>query len=180
VATLRRLNSHIRVTGDVADVRGADQLRSLIDGFDILVQCADEPPGIRSWANRACLDLRMPWVDGGYHGPFITVGAYTPGNGPCWECIRNSESEKLNVPLRSGADIEKTLPRAPGNPVSAPAAMLSGALAAHAAVSLITDAPTVPTGCLFGINLMLPDRELIFEESGRRDDCGACAATPVA
>ncbi|WP_419196552.1 HesA/MoeB/ThiF family protein [Actinacidiphila glaucinigra] len=75
---LRRTNSDITVTAQRTRITGPGDLEAILPGCDLLVMCADRPDDIRTWANTACLNADLPWVDGGYHGPLVTVGAYAP------------------------------------------------------------------------------------------------------
>ncbi|GFJ87277.1 HesA/MoeB/ThiF family protein [Phytohabitans rumicis] len=92
VARLRRLNSDIEVTGEQRRIGSQQDIADVIEGCDVLAQCADQPADIRRWANLACLTAGIPWADGGYRGPMLTAGGYQPGVGACWECLREAES----------------------------------------------------------------------------------------
>ncbi len=128
---------------------------------------------LRCWANRACLAARIPWVDGGYHGPLVTAGAYLPGDGSCWECLRAAELARLGLPAADPAEAGRGLPRAPGNAASAVTAGLSGQLVAHLAMAMLTGAPPITPGTLYGINLIMPGDPVLVRHP-RRPDCPAC------
>jgi molybdopterin/thiamine biosynthesis adenylyltransferase len=177
VARLTRLNSDIEVTGERFAVRDQDDLARLIDGFDVLVLGADRPGDIRSWANRACLAAGVPWVDGGYHGALLTLAAYTPGDGPCWECLRIAELRRPEMSVFNPDDKLFLGPRVPGHPVTAVSAMVTGCLMAHAAIALITGAPALPTGSGYGVNLVVPDDRLMVRHP-RQPECPACGHLP--
>jgi molybdopterin/thiamine biosynthesis adenylyltransferase len=171
---LRRLNSDITVTGERRWIGSQADFAALLPGHDLLVVCADRPAPIRVWANRACLAAGTPWIDGGYHGALITAGAYAPGRGPCWECLRATENARVGLPVTNGEDLAKALPRAPGHPVTAVTAGLSGHLIAHLAIALLTGTAPITPGTVYGINLMTPGDPLIVHHP-RRPDCPACA-----
>ncbi len=185
LATLRALNSEVVVTGEQREVTGPEDLATLLKAappgagadsgcaYDLLAVCADHPPEIRRWANRACLAAGVPWVDAGYRGPLVTVGVHAPGRGPCWECLRAGEVERRDLRLPPGQSEEVASPRMPWNPVNAVTAGLSGSLLAHAALALLTGVPRTRPGFRYGINLMTPG-EPVLERSGRRPDCPAC------
>src|SRR5262249_34014182 len=170
VERLRQLNSDIQVTGIRMTIRGEQDLRPLAADCDVLVLCADQPGEIRSWANRACLASSTPWVDAGYHGPIAKASAYVPGRGPGYECCWAAEQER-NREL--GIDREYSLARGGSNAVAAPAAGISGHLAAHAATALVTGVPRIAPGQLRGVNLVMPDHAFVLDDPWR-PDCPAC------
>jgi molybdopterin/thiamine biosynthesis adenylyltransferase len=181
VATLRALNSDVTVTGERREVRGPEDLTDLMSAptstsahaYDLLVLAADRPEALRRWANRACLTAGLPWVDAGYRGPLVTAGVYVPGQGACWECLRDGEIARRDLRLGPGQDPEVASPRMPWNPASAVTAGLSGALLAHAALALLTGVPAMEPGFRFGVNLMLPG-DPVHQRTPRRPDCPAC------
>ncbi|WP_329140959.1 ThiF family adenylyltransferase [Streptomyces sp. NBC_01476] len=178
VAALRSLNSDVTVTGEPREIRGPADLARLLgygEGvpYDLLVLGADRPPEIRRWANRVCLDLKLPWVEGGYRGPLITAGVHVPGDGPCWECLRAGEAERRDLRLAPGQDEEAASPRMPWNPASAVTAALSGTLVAHAALALLSGVPPMEPGFRYGINLMALG-DPVLQRHPRRPACPAC------
>jgi molybdopterin/thiamine biosynthesis adenylyltransferase len=173
VAHLRQRNSDIEITAERMRIASQDDCVAAIAGYGLLALCADQPDELRSWANRACLAARIPWVDGGYHGPLITAGAYVPGAGPCWECLRTGELARLDLPADLGAP-GRRLPRPPGHPATAVTAGLSGQLVAHLAIALLTRTSPVTPGTVYGFNLMVPGDPVVVRHP-RRPDCPACA-----
>jgi molybdopterin/thiamine biosynthesis adenylyltransferase len=175
LATLRALNSDVTVTGERREVTGPEDLTELVSRaqYDLLVLAADRPDEIRRWTNRACLAAGLPWVDAGYRGPLVTAGVYVPGQGACWECLRDGEIARRDLRLGPGQDPESASPRMPWNPASAVTAGLSGALLAHAALALLTGVPAMEPGFRFGVNLMLPG-DPVHQRTPRHLDCPAC------
>jgi molybdopterin/thiamine biosynthesis adenylyltransferase len=182
-AALRALNSDVTVTGERREIRGQGDLADLlIDGpgrYDVLVLGADRPPEIRRWANRVCLALGTPWVEGGYRGPLVTAGVHVPGTGPCWECQRAGEVERRDLRLGPGQSEDAASPRMPWNPASAVTAGLSGTLVAHAALALLTGVPRMEPGFRYGLNLMALG-DPVLERHPRRPHCPACGTPPAA
>lgn len=179
-AALRRLRAHnsdITVTGQALTITGAQDLAALAVGCDVLVLTADTPPQIRSWANRACLRTGTCWTHSGYHGPQINLGLYRPGHGPCYECAyaaaRDHEPDLEVMPSPPAGSVDE--PQA-SNAVSAG---IAGNLAAHAAMSLITGAPRLPTNREYGLNLVTLDHGVLLDLETPRPDCPACGATPT-
>ncbi|MGH3341981.1 MAG: HesA/MoeB/ThiF family protein [Carbonactinosporaceae bacterium] len=172
VARLRLVNSDIEVTGQHLEVQGPADLAALADQADVLLLAADQPPEIRMWTNQACLRQQTPWVDSGYHGPQVTATAYVPGEGPCYQCMltgaRHDEPE-----LWAGDHAG----RLGGKAVSAVSGGLSGHLAAHLVMALITGAPPVDNGTVYGFNLIALGHHFALTYP-RRDDCPACGARP--
>jgi molybdopterin/thiamine biosynthesis adenylyltransferase len=184
VAALRALNSDVSVTGERREIHGPDGLAALLapDGgrspYDLLVLGADRPPEIRRWANRVCIALGLPWVEGGYRGPLVTAGVHVPGDGPCWECQRAGEDERRDLRLAPGQSEDAASPRMPWNPASAVTAGLSGTLVAHAAIALLTGVPPMRPGFRYGVNLMALG-DPVLQRHPRRPDCPACGAGPA-
>jgi molybdopterin/thiamine biosynthesis adenylyltransferase len=170
VDRLRQLNSDIRVTGTRLAIESEADLRRLAQGCDVLVLCADQPGEARAWANRACLATGTPWVDSGYHGPVVSAAAYVPHQGACYECVWLTEHDRHAA---MGVSAEYTARRGGSNAVSAPTAGLSGYLAAHFCIALLTGVVPVRSGLIQGINLISPDQHYLIETQ-RRSDCPAC------
>jgi molybdopterin/thiamine biosynthesis adenylyltransferase len=149
-ARLRRLNSDITVTDARTMVTDEADLDELVRDCDVFVLCADQPGQIRAWANRACLRAGTPWVDAGYHGPNVNATAYVPGDGPCYECVwlREHEQHRAVAPGRP-YDVDRSGLSA----VNAVSAGLSGHLAAHLTIALITGIPAIAPGQPLTVNL---------------------------
>lgn len=197
LVALRALNSDVTVTGERREVRGPEDLAALLEGgtprvgcgvsggptggalgrsrYDLLVLGADRPAEIRRWANRVCLALDLPWVEGGYRGPLVTAGVHVPGAGPCWECQRAGEVERRDLRLRPGQSEDAASPRMPWNPASAVTAELSGTLVAHAALALLSGVPPMEPGFRYGLNLMALG-DPVLQRHPRRADCPACGS----
>jgi hypothetical protein len=175
LAHLRRLNSDIEITAQQLRIASSDDCTAVVAGYDLLALCADRPDDLRIWVNRACLAGRLPWVDGGYHGPLVTAGAYVPGTGPCWECLRAGELARLNLPAKVG-DRARGLPRPPGHPSAAVPAGLSGQLVAHLAIAMLTRTSPVTPGTVYGVNLMVLGEPVVIGHP-RRSGCPACGGT---
>lgn len=172
VTRLQDLNSDVNATGEQTRVSGADDIARLADGCDVLILAADQPPAIRRWANRACLQARRPWVDACYHGPLVQVGAFVPPEGPCFECTRLAMRDQDAELGANTADSDRRL-EAIMHAVSAVSAGLSGYLAAHLAIALITGIPPVNPGEISAVNLAALDAPFSFKAS-RHPDCQAC------
>ncbi len=171
-ARLRDLNSDIDVTGEQAEIGSVADIAALAADCDVLLLCADRPPEINSWANRACLATETPWVATGYHGPLVPVATYVPGNGACYQCLRMTQIENQR---RIGARPDDAAGReeAAGNAVAAPSAGISGYLAAHAVLSLLTGIPPATPGRIYSVNLVALDEPFVFS-GPRRADCPDC------
>jgi molybdopterin/thiamine biosynthesis adenylyltransferase len=155
-AAVRRLcerNSGVLVTGERRDIDDPQTVQTLATGFDVVVLAADNPTEIRSWTNRACHETGTPWVLGGYHGPLATVGLYRPGTGPCYDCARTAEQDRLaGLPPRTGWSPAVGI--SPPHAANATTAGMTGHLAAHAAISLLTGVPALPVNRQYAVNLV--------------------------
>jgi molybdopterin/thiamine biosynthesis adenylyltransferase len=174
VRRLRRLNSDIQITGSRLRIEGVDDVISLAEECDVLVLAADHPAEIRTWVNRASLATGTPWVDGGYHGPQVSVGTYVPGKGACYECLRAGlDDERAALGADPDPDDGRRLAAAVANAVAAPSAGISGHLVAHAVLALLTDVPPAPVGRMHAVNLMDLGEPFVIDHP-RRSDCPAC------
>src|SRR5580658_325290 len=173
VRRLRRLNSDISVTGECVNLREED-LVPLAKDCDVLLMAADKPEELRLWTNRACLTVGRPWVNVGYHGPVVTVGTYVPWASACWECVRAADEEQH--PLAVDLD---TVRHSAENAVIAVSAGLTGVLAAHAVITLLTGVPPATPGQLQAINLVQLNSPFVIS-SDRRPDCPGCGQPALA
>jgi molybdopterin-synthase adenylyltransferase len=175
VTRLRELNSDIEITGQRAEITRAADADGLAEDCDVLLLTADRPPELRIWVNRACLSARRPWVYGGYHGPLVQCGVFVPGEGPCWECnARTLDTRSAAI----GAHTEDSPQRraAMFRAVGATSAGLSGYLAAHHVISLLTGIPPVVPGQVSMVNLAAIGASQVFSEPPH-PECEACAAS---
>ena len=175
VTRLAQLNSDIKVTGQCTEATSTEDVLGLIADCDVLLLTADRPPELRIWANRACLIARRPWVYGGYHGPLVQTGVFVPGQGPCWECNARSLDDG-NAAI--GAQVEDSPQRraAMFGAVGATSAGLSGYLAAHNVISLLTGIPPAVPGQVSMVNLAAIDASQVFC-APPHPECDACRAT---
>ena len=173
VEKLRSLNSDITVSGERLRVESADDVAGLLASCDVLLLAADQPPDVRVWTNRACLAAGRPWVDAGYHGPTVQVGVYQPGTGGCWECLDDASMEQDLALGAIGSDASHA-PVAVSTAVASVPAGISGYLAAHQVISLITGVPPARPGVVSAINLAALGSPFTFT-TPPRPDCPACA-----
>lgn len=152
VRRLVRLNSDIEVTGQRLRVSDADDVEPLARSCDVLLLAADQPADVRVWTNRACLAADRPWVNAGYQGPRVQVGAFIPGDGACLECVflhgRDFQRQSGGQP-----DQAEGPGAAAAHAVGAASAGICGYLAAHLVISMITGIPPVAGGQMKGVNL---------------------------
>lgn len=173
VHRLRERNSDVLVTGDRRTVDGRDTITTIAKGFDLVALAADGPPKIRSWTNRACLALGIPWVWGGYHGPLMTVGVYRPGAGPCYDCAEAAERErKAAAPART--EWQPAIGEIPPHAANFATVTITGSFAAEAAVSLLIGPPRVPVNRIYQFNLVDRLERLVIGPETRHPRCSAC------
>ncbi|ONF61742.1 ThiF family adenylyltransferase [Amycolatopsis keratiniphila] len=170
VRELRARNSDIQITGQALTVTGPAALIDLAVRFDLVVLAADQPTEIRTWTNRVCDATGTAWVHAGYHGPQINYGLYRPGTGPCYECIDTTERER-RLETAPPAPVTALQEVQAGNAVSAG---VSGNLAAHAAMSLITGVPDLAPNREYAFNLVTLDGYAVSTLDAPRPGCPAC------
>jgi molybdopterin-synthase adenylyltransferase len=173
VERLRACNSDVLVTGERTMVDGVDVLHRFAERCDVLVLTADRPEDIRSWANQACHRASTPWVYGGYVGPRITFGAYRPGLGPCYDCGRVAERQRLAA-LPPRTLWSPPTAEAHHDAANAVTAGMAGHLIAYAAMSIITGTPELPINCQYTLNLVTLDGIHRIGPMEPRPDCPTC------
>jgi molybdopterin-synthase adenylyltransferase len=172
VARLHRLNSDVEITGQRMKATCIEDVLGLARDCDVLLLAADQPPELRIWTNRACIAAKRSWVDAGYHGPLVQAGAFVPGKGPCWECTRLALRDGHAA---DGAHQDDSPHRADAvfGAVGAVPAGMSGYLAAHLAISLLTGVPPVVPGRIETVNLASLDTPLALSNPPH-PACEAC------
>lgn len=171
-ARLRRLNTDIAVSSQRLRVESADDVLALAGGCDVLLLSADRPVQVRDWVNRACLAAGRPWVDSGYHGPLVQVGVYRPGTGACRECLHDA-ADDIRRDLGTWAEDRRRRSAAVGHAVGSVSAGISGYLAAHQVISLLTGVPPAVPGTIQSVNLVALDAPASFTVLPR-PGCPAC------
>ncbi|MFD5466685.1 HesA/MoeB/ThiF family protein [Kitasatospora sp. NPDC127059] len=162
---LRAVNSGIEITHDTRTVDSRAALAELVAGHDALALCADEPDSetLRGWASEVCAQTGVPWVGGGYNGPFVSVGTFTR-EGPCFQCVAAGEEARLP---------DGPPPRLGGKGVLSASAGISGNLVAYEVVALLSGVSRLAPGYLRAINLIAPDDQPLIRHE-RRPDCPNC------
>jgi molybdopterin/thiamine biosynthesis adenylyltransferase len=172
VARLRRLNSHVNVTGQEVQVQSSDDIAPLAEGRDLLVLCADTPPEqIYLWTNEAALRTNTPWLVSAYAGPMLVVGIYVPFETPCYQCLNHDQAQKRVA--RDGSEAQALLAVPVVNAVIAPTANLTGHLGALEAVYFLTGLQPQTRGRVFHQNLMIYDH-FYYVEPPFWAECPAC------
>lgn len=162
---LRQVNSGVAVTTEQRMVDAEAELAALIGGADALALCADRSRGeyIKRVADGACAVAGIPWVGGGYSGPFISIGVHGPG-GACDAClVAGEEAHRRPGPVGHIG----------GPGVIASSAGICGNWIAYEVISQLTGAARQPPGYVRGINLIAPD-QLVNIRHPPRPDCELC------
>jgi len=175
VDRLRRLNSDIEITGQHMRATCQEDVAVLLEGCDVFMLGADRPPELRVWVNRASIAAGRPWIDAGYHGPRTQVGVYVPGTGACWECTRVYNRERHEA-MGADPDGPEGHIGAVWTAVGAVSAGISGYLAAHQVIALITGIPPVTPGRIDAVNLSALDVPMVVDDPPH-PDCPACGVS---
>lgn len=166
-------NSDVTVTGELLTITDPDSLRGMAAKFDVLLLAADQPGEIRSWTNAACHAAGTAWVHGGYHGPLVTIGLYSAGAGPCYDCGRKAELERrATLPSRSAWKPGLTIKQPHAANVTT--AGIAGHLAAHATIRMITAVPGFRTNCEYGFNLVTLEDSYALGPRSPVQGCPTC------
>lgn len=173
VSRLAQLNGDIEVTGQRMTATCPQDVLGIAAECDVLLLTADRPPELRIWANRACLAANRPWVYGGYHGPLVQAGVFVPGSGSCWECNALALRDR-NAKIGGQVEDAPQHRDAMFNSVGATSAGMSGYLAAHHVISLLTGIPPAVPGQVTMVNLAAIDASQVFCEPPH-PACEACA-----
>lgn len=107
-------------------------------------------------------------MDAGYLGPLVHVGQYVPGRGACWQCLRDASLERDTA---LGAHFGDAADR--GVAVGAVPAGISGYLAAHHVIGLLTGVPPPTPGTIQTVNLAALDSPFTVADPPR-PGCPAC------
>jgi molybdopterin-synthase adenylyltransferase len=174
VALLRAHNSDIEITGERRTIDGIAVLRALAVDFDVVLLAADQPQQIRSWTNQACLATGTAWVHGGYHGPEAGVGLYRAGTGPCYDCgCAEERARQALLPKRTAWS--PAVGAVAPNAAIAVSAGITGLLAAHAAMCLITGAPALRVNCQYRYNLATLQETAVLGPETPSPQCPSCS-----
>jgi molybdopterin-synthase adenylyltransferase len=171
VERLARMNPYCTVTGEQSRADSTDSVARLMEGHDLLMLCADQPlHTIREWTNKAALRTGTPWMIAQYAGPMAVVGLFVPGHTGCPACLP-SVGDRLRE--RHGTEPEDLFSFT-GHAVIAPAANLTGHLAALDAIYHLTGIPPTSLGRMFHLSLTdLTYHYVVAPPAGQKcDTCG--------
>ncbi len=104
---LRKVNSEIKVTGEVTDITYAN-IQRIVKGATIVLDATDNMD-TRFLVNDACVKLAIPWVYAGAVGTTGMVMNIVPG-GPCLRCVFPSLPQPGQLPTCDTVGIINTLP----------------------------------------------------------------------
>lgn len=110
----------------------------LISGYDVVLSCVDNAP-LRYALNQACVERKVPLVDGAVKGFTGVLTVVVPGRGPCYECaFPQSRAGKV----------------AGGPPIWSPLPGVVGALEASEALKIMLGTGKVGAGSALLIDLL--------------------------
>jgi molybdopterin-synthase adenylyltransferase len=168
IGHLRRLNSHVEVSGGELRVRSSEDLVPIMKDCDFFALCADTPRGlINKWVNEAALRTGTPWLLAVHAGPMAMVGSYLPGRTPCWDCVQHHAAREQ---LATWGATE--IPQPPLTASIAPTAAISGHLGALEIIYYLAGIRD-DVGRQLAVNLLLPGDSSSFAP-GFWDECPMC------
>jgi bacteriocin biosynthesis cyclodehydratase domain-containing protein len=169
---LMRLRPDLRYAGVDLRVDHEDDLRSLVEGMDVVACCADEPSldAIAALVAGACLPLAVPHLICGYHGATGRVGPFWYARRPALGC-HGCLIQFNDAGVATGSGASSSAPRR-RSPVSAAQAQLVGALAASEILHFRAGVQPATAGKVFALDsLTLHSRRLRVP---LRSDCAIC------
>lgn len=170
VARLRKLNSHVTVTGAELQVTSTDDLVPIMHNVDLCVLAADTPADrIQEWTNLAALRTGTPWLVAIHGGPMVATGIYQPGTSPCYQCAMHRLADR-SIATWGAPPLPQ---RTPVTATIAPTAMIAGHYGALEAVYFLAGMRPQTVGRQFHQNLLVYDHQE-FNEPEFWADCPAC------
>lgn len=85
---LEKINPDLNVDVITDKIESEEQLYGYMsEGYDFVVRAIDSPIQAVLWINRCCVNLKIPYISGGFLEYFGIVGpTYVPGQTPCFDC----------------------------------------------------------------------------------------------
>ena len=156
--TLQALNPDVSVVG--YDVRlGADNILDIIDGYDVIVDGADNFP-TRYLLNDASLLKKIPVVHGSIFRFDGMVTVFAPYEGPCYRCMIPEPPPAELAPSCAEAGVLGVLPG------------IIGSIQAMEAIKLILDIGDTLTGRLLAYDAL--EESFRTFKVNRDPECPAC------
>jgi bacteriocin biosynthesis cyclodehydratase domain-containing protein len=167
-AAVERFTSHTEPEPHVCRIDGAERLAGILEGADLVVGMADQPPWLaREWVARACQATGTPGLQAGGFG----VGPlHRPGESACAICLWTERIER-NPGLPAALRAQRRLPRAISGGFAPVGAMLAAIAGSDAVRQLAGHQPPVTLDAVWQMN---PDFTASFSPLRRRADCPVC------
>ena len=160
--TIRNINRNITVIDENLKV-DAENIASVIEGFDLVIDCTDNYPA-RYLINDACVLVGIPLVYGAIYQFEGQVSVFGYKGGACLRCIYPSPPPAGLVPTC-----------AEGGTIS-PLAGIVGSIQANEALKLIMGIGETLTGKLLTVDTLGLSSRLL--DAKRRCTCPLCGDTP--
>jgi bacteriocin biosynthesis cyclodehydratase domain-containing protein len=169
---LAAFNSACRLVRAPRRVEGADEVRALAEGADLLVNGADWPAhDIERFVNAACFAAGLPFITMSHSPPVARVGPlYVPGATGCFACQESAYRE--THPLYDQL-VERRRGRASPAPTLGPVCAFVGGQVALEALHQITrlcPPATLGAAWIYDLRTMHASREPV----PRRPGCPVC------
>jgi molybdopterin-synthase adenylyltransferase len=169
---LAALNPDVELVREPRRIRGTADVASVIDGADLVIATADDPPyAIDRWVNAAATAGGVPHVSAGLLPPAVRVGPLVrPGVTGCVEC-QHIAARREN-PDHDALVAYRERHRRPGAAIGSLSALV-GAILSTDAIHLLTGLATPATE---GRALLVDTRDMsvTHEPVGREPGCDVC------
>ncbi|GEB33219.1 MULTISPECIES: ThiF family adenylyltransferase [Brevibacillus] len=172
---IARLHSGVAIETETMQIGSSADVEQVIAGSDLVVLAADQPFFVLPrWVNRACVNLGIPYIAGGFNlieGQFFLVD---PGKTGCLDCMHLHRSEQVEDYVRLIENLLNTEFRPPTATI-APNTMMITAMMASDAVRFLTGiAPVQSAGKLLLFDFNTLEKKVFVEWERNEQACPTC------
>ncbi|WP_232696472.1 HesA/MoeB/ThiF family protein [Brevibacillus daliensis] len=172
---IARLHSEVLIETETLQIKSSDDVERVVAGSDFVVLAADQPFFIlQRWVNRACTNLQIPYIAGGFNlieGQFFLV---EPGKTGCIDCMHLHRYRQLEdyPQLIENLLITNFVP--PTATIAPNIMMITGMMASDAVRYLTGIAPVQSAGKLILFDFNTLEKKVFFEWERNENECPTC------